>query len=466
MPRRRLGLAEDVGDIAANVSKEIATLVSAPYKLAKHGIVDGSKMAFNDLVESRDNSIRSSNKLLKNLGFKHQDKLQSEDIKDIVAKLKQLTSKPSEKAIKFSPSMTKQKMKSPVVSNGYSVGVPSAVSKVMRHKPIKISGKPNCITVTHREYFSDVVASVSGFGLAYGSSYIIDPAEPAAFPWLAPIACQFQKFKLTKLKVEYISDCSSVTDGSVLISFNRNAATPIPANKQQFLEAAECIRTPAWQSATMSVKCDDTKYWTQPYAYPPPVIANQFIGGGVAAQNNTQTTQAGILYVATSGVTSSVSLGELYFDFTFELSEPIAILPPVVLCGLQVSAGSSATNPWPNPALIGSDIAVFGTLPIAIGGTAGYNFLYPGDYMLTVVAQTTASDTLALTVSGTQVATLIGQATNTTGLVACWLITGGVLGNNEYVTITGLAHLTTSTSHPFKMYFTNYSAGVAGLPTQ
>jgi hypothetical protein len=352
-----------------------------------------------------------------------------------------------------------------VVSSGYSVGVPAAVSKIMRAKPVRIGGKPDCITISHREYFTDVVASTTGFSLGYGGTFVVDPAEPATFPWLAPIACQFQKFRLTSFKVEYVSDCSSATDGSVLIAFNRNASAPTPPTKQVMLQSSECIRTPAWQSSKMAIKCDKFDYWTQPYAFPPSNYLNNLSSGGiVTSANNSQTTQAGVLFVATSGVSSTSALGEVYIDFTFELSDPIAVLPPTIITGLQVSSGSSATNPWPNPLLIGSDINIFGTVPISIGGTAGYNFQYPGDHMVTVICSTSSSDTLALSASGSQTATLVGQSTTSGGLVAVWMVTGGVLGNMEYYSFTGIDHLTTSNTHPFKLYITNYSPLVANLP--
>lgn len=466
MPPRRLGLVEDVADVANGFVKEVAVGFDTPHKIAKHGLVGGIKTSFNDLVAARDDTIRSSNKMLKNLGFKGEDKLQSVEIKETVDALYNLFNKPKEKLKEYSLPMPikKKNSKAPMVGFGRSVVAPAATSKIMKAKPVKVGGKPNCITISHREYFSDVVASGTGFALAYGSGYVIDPAEPGTFPWLAPIACQFQKFRLSSFKVEYVSDSASSTNGSILISFNRNAASTIPANKQMMLEASECIRCPVWQNAVMSVKCDKTDYWVQPYAYPPSSTVPNYGPGTVSVANNSQTTQAGILFIATSGVTATTALGEVYIDFTFELSEPISVLPPVILGGLQVNAGSSATNPWPNPQLIGNGINIFGTLDIQIGGTAGYNFLYPGDYMLTITYTSTASDTLGLTVSGTQTATLIAQTSSSTSVTACWLVTGGVIGNNEYATITGIAHLATLVSAPFKMYFTNYSGLVANLP--
>lgn len=92
--------------------------------------------------------------------------------------------------------------------------------------------------IAHREYLQDIVTS-STIGAFKIETFPIQPALDVTFPWLGPVATQFEEYQLNGVIFEFKSNSydalasTNTASGTVIMTTNYNVYNPQFVNKQQ-----------------------------------------------------------------------------------------------------------------------------------------------------------------------------------------------------------------------------------------
>jgi len=180
----------------------------------------------------------------------------------------------------------------------------------------------------------------------------INPGIVANFPWLAPIALNFQKFKFRQLRFFFSSSCPTSTVGKVWMSASYDFLDSAPSTFAVAVTSQNCSTGPAWFGGTINeekafergisaegniyIDYDCTKF-AQPWYYVR--AAASFSTGGsitgtptgglgtlafVQGSNPEASGLPGRLFYGNSSVTTNTIPGELYVSYIIDFTEPVA----------------------------------------------------------------------------------------------------------------------------------------------
>lgn len=170
--------------------------------------------------------------------------------------------------------------------------------------------RSNGVSITHRTFLGPVIPAASSY-LATG--YPVNPGLADTFPWLSKVASRYDKYRFTSLRFEYRSVCATSTSGVVMMSFDYNAADPIPVNKQIQAQTIPNAENNVWVNNDLIVPTDNE--W-------------RFVRQGLVTGTDIKTYDLGNMCLSTVYTTAASAVGELYVEYTVELeypSEPEAI---------------------------------------------------------------------------------------------------------------------------------------------
>lgn len=288
----------------------------------------------------------------------------------------------------------------------------SAVRTIRNPRPaIRYTEDGSCV-VTHREYFSDL-ACTTAFTVGqlspttFNQGMIINPGNPAMFPWLSRMAIMFESYVFERLEFGYFSEVSTATAGRVILAVDYDVGDPPPTTKTQAMGNKAAMAATAWGECVL--RCDPAdlhkrkSFFTDTTSTPAQAV-NVSDPGLKFTGTFLPCTQGG-----TGGVT-----GELYVAYTIRLTTPH--IPPAIYGNVYVTvsatAGLTASNLWgPTATIQGGDLQ--GSMTNVTGV---FTFLVPGLYIF------------RCHVSGTVLSSTTNHATS--GNVASWLPTW-----NEYYLI-------------------------------
>lgn len=175
------------------------------------------------------------------------------------------------------------------------------------------------VIVRHREFLGDVVGSTT---FTVRKVVKINPGLESSFPWLATIAQNFQEYTVLGLVFHYVptaGDAVSSTNnalGSVVMSTNYRATAAAPTNKLEQLNEYFSNDARPSEAFCHPIECDPRE---NPYNV-------QYIrSGAVPAGEDPKTYDLGTMYLTTSGMQASVTVGELWCTYEVELRKPVAV---------------------------------------------------------------------------------------------------------------------------------------------
>jgi hypothetical protein len=207
------------------------------------------------------------------------------------------------------------------------------------------------VTISHREYVSDVYApnAVNEF---VNQSYAINPALERSFPWLSQVAANYEEYEIKQLIYTFRSTVTDFNSGTGQVG-QVIMATQYNSNREPFYEKITMMQYDGAMSAKTShtqmhgVECDPKKMSGSPgkFTRVSPVEEDQDKNDYDHAQFN----------IAVADVPSgflSQAIGELWVSYTVHLRKPkfftgrgLAISRDVF-----VTLGKlSGTHPWSNP---------------------------------------------------------------------------------------------------------------------
>lgn len=181
--------------------------------------------------------------------------------------------------------------------------------------PTKFSTTSRGLIIRHKEYLGDVITSPAGVGAFNFVKFQINPGNVVAFPWLAPIATQFDQYRPLGIIFEFVSTASetstSATLGSVLMSAQYDINDADPASKSEMMNRDYSSESKMSEGMVHGLECDPSEtqrqlFYCSPYfttnADPREYyMCNVYVG-----------TQGGSLPVNTT-------VGSLYVHYEFEL---------------------------------------------------------------------------------------------------------------------------------------------------
>ncbi len=163
--------------------------------------------------------------------------------------------------------------------------------------------------VRHREYIDDVNGS-EAFAIM---QYPINPGMKQTFPWLSAFANRYESYVFRRLRFEYETATSSMTNGSVMMAVDYDAADAAPTSKRQLMSYHNAVRSGAWTECCFSGdQMDLRKFGIQRYVRRGPLSSNLDI----------KTYDVGNFFLATKGEADSSMIGELYVTYDVELITP------------------------------------------------------------------------------------------------------------------------------------------------
>lgn len=174
--------------------------------------------------------------------------------------------------------------------------------------------------IRHREYLGDIVSSATAntFNI---QSYPLNPAQQATFPWLSPIARQYEEYMVNGILFEFKSTCSdAIASSNNLALGNIMMASQYDPLNPPFISAVQMLNYEYAQSCKVSesalhmIECDPRQSpLTHLYTRPGTLVANADL----------RLYDFATFYVASSGLQgTSINLGQLWVTYEFILFKP------------------------------------------------------------------------------------------------------------------------------------------------
>jgi hypothetical protein len=260
------------------------------------------------------------------------------------------------------------------------------------------------VRIRHREYITDIFGSVL-FDL---TSYQINPAAAATFPWLSKIAINFEQWCPHGIVFDYRSMSSEMQVaattalGTVILGTEYNALATRFVNKQSMEASQFAVSVKPSVSVMHPIECDITQTPSQPLYVRLP--------GDASVNADPRLYDLGNFQVATQGMAiNGGDQGELWVTYDIELLKPILNSPPATL--LDLSSHFTVTNYFfgtPAPDAIYDLTRAGPVTPInALGVTytpgayGGFDLVFPphlgtGPYLVTLGVTCDVYQTVAL----------------------------------------------------------------------
>jgi len=170
--------------------------------------------------------------------------------------------------------------------------------------------------ISHREYIQDVESSI-GF---VNSTFPLNPANAACFPWLSNIALNFQEYIVHGMVFQFVSTSADALNstntalGTVIMGTDYNAANLPYASKQAAENAEFTVSCRPSMSLRHAIECD-------PHQSP---IGELYIRTGAQpSDTDIRLYDLGRFQIATQGMqAASVNIGELWVTYQVALFKP------------------------------------------------------------------------------------------------------------------------------------------------
>lgn len=115
---------------------------------------------------------------------------------------------------------------------------------VVRKQPVSISSETysrspkvksnGSFTVSHRELVYGPI-SAPGANTFWVKKFILNAGNPTTFRWLSNVAISYDRYQFKRMRFIYVPSCSTLTDGNMSMSFDPNAADPLPSNNYEIM---------------------------------------------------------------------------------------------------------------------------------------------------------------------------------------------------------------------------------------
>lgn len=222
----------------------------------------------------------------------------------------------------------------------YTIRSNSLINQSGSGDPI-LETRGRTIRIAYREYLGEVTTG-SVVGAFNAVSYAINPGNVLTFPWLAPIAQQYDQYKPLGIIFEFKSTASDNTSntalGSVIMATEYDVHDTVFQTKQEMLNAAYSAESRASDNLLHGIECDPKELQRNVF----------YVRRSDANVTEVRDYDMGRFTIATQGggLAANQSIGSLYVHYEFEL------LKEQSFCGIPskdriwaIYANSTPINP-------------------------------------------------------------------------------------------------------------------------
>ena len=185
----------------------------------------------------------------------------------------------------------------------------------------KPTGDGNGVTISHKEYISDIFGPANAGGFQ-NTPYSINPGLERTFPWLSQVAMNYEEFTIKQLIFTFRS---TVTDfvanngqvGTVIMATQYNPSDAPFASKQDAMEYDMAMSGKTSQNMLHGVECDPRQLSG--------AVGKFTRAGPVSHQQDLKQYDHGTLNMCISNIPAAFAnqaLGELWVSYTIELRKP------------------------------------------------------------------------------------------------------------------------------------------------
>lgn len=250
------------------------------------------------------------------------------------------------------------------------------------------------VRIIYREYIGDVFTHPTVAGQFYPSTFNINPGLVSVFPWLAPIAQQYEQWTPNGIVFEFKSTSSEYVAtqalGSIIMATEYDVLDAAYADKQTMLNSAYSNEAKPSQRIVHGIECD-------PRDNPNRIFYVR--SGSVPTGSTARDYDIGNFTIATQGgATANLNLGSLYvhYDITFRKEQLFNGIP---LKGQYRWMGSTlnptAATAFPSTPLSGSDPGVTVTNVTSAGGKINFPNWMVGMTIQIILIASNSTNTLS-----------------------------------------------------------------------
>jgi len=199
--------------------------------------------------------------------------------------------------------------------------VPKSYSNKVQVKKPRV-GKNGSIAVSHAEFLTDLnLPANENFGLTFFNVYKIriNPGLPKVFPWCSSLARNFEEYKVSNLKIHFVSDCSTSTFGTIMMTASYDPSLPSPSSLKDFSNLEGCVSDNVYKSLTFTVNKKGMN--SQEHYYVRSTKANTNI-----KNEDIKLLDCCVVYVGLSNVagtdTGLLSIGQIWLEYDLVLLRP------------------------------------------------------------------------------------------------------------------------------------------------
>jgi hypothetical protein len=196
----------------------------------------------------------------------------------------------------------------------------------------------------------------------------------ATFPWLAPIAQNWETYIVNKCKICYFTRTGSNTVGSVLIAPDYDAADSAPSSEQAMASYQDVVEDVPWKDMCCSLRKS---------AMHPEGKRKNIRTGSLASNLDIKTYDVANVFVNTVDSAAAASWGKLWIEYDITMFTPQASSDlPVGVMGGKLSGATAMTGALPFGTGGTFDVSSKG---VSYSGTTGLvTFEKVGTYVLTM----------------------------------------------------------------------------------
>jgi hypothetical protein len=244
----------------------------------------------------------------------------------------------------------------------YIVSANSTMKRAANGIPV-MHNSGQTVVVRHREFVTELSGSTA---FTVQKSLTINPGLVATFPWLANIAGRFQEYEVKGMVWHYVPTSGTFNGttaalGSVMIQTTYRSTDSAPASKQELLNEYWSNEVVPFETMAHPIECDPKE---NPFSVH--YVRNEAIVTGEPLMYDLGTT-----FVATSGMSPTAVVGDLWVTYEIELRKPVISSP--VIQTLKYYATTFA-SPTTSSFFAGTQGAVVGSIPGITYGVRRINF--------------------------------------------------------------------------------------------
>lgn len=308
--------------------------------------------------------------------------------------------------------------------------------------PASITSTGRGLIVRHKEYLGDVYTDKTTVGGFQATKYVVNPGNVTTFPWLSPIANQYDQYRPLGVIFNFVStaaDYSSASSlGSVIMTTQYDVSDPDVVSKADMLNRAYSNEMKMSESGAHGLECN-----------PAELFHNMlYCRTSSGATSDPRDYDMANFYIATQGGNLAVNtnVGSLYimYEFEFFKAVPMGGIPQrtALWSSWTVSSSTPQAINWTNfpPALTeGRDMGIsFDNLTVTFPKKwAGMRFLFNGVYF--------NGTTTAAAGSGGYTSTNVSSfASRVVGASNYWSNAGATANRNYWTLLVTLADTPTA----------------------